>query len=206
MAQIEETILSNLLANESFTRVAMPFLKPEYFQEKADVEILNVVQSFFNKHNRLITKEILNLELKNVKGISDTDLEKAFDKVKEFPSESTDTAWLIPATEAFCRKRSVYLGIMEAIQILDGSSKLTEDAIPKLLADAINVNFDSSVGHNYLEDASARFDQYQAHEDKISFGIPELDRICSGGMGKKTLTSVGAQCVHPDTMVRIRFS
>ena len=193
MAQIEETILSNLLVNESFTRVAMPFLKPEYFQEKADIEILKVTMDFFNKHNRLITKEILNLELKNVKGISDTDLDKATEKINVFSSESTDTEWLLPATEAFCRKRSVYLGIMEAIQILDGSSKLTEDAIPKLLADAINVNFDSSVGHNYLEDASARFDQYQAQEDKISFGIPELDKICAGGMGKKTLTSVGAQ-------------
>jgi hypothetical protein len=203
--RIETSILANLLISEAFSRVVIPFLKPTYFNDKAEAQILTLSVDFFNKHNRAITKEILAIELKNVKGLSDTDLDIAQAKVAAFSSVPTDIDWLLPAAETFCRKRSVYLGIMESIGILDGSSTLTDDAIPKLLTDALNVNFDSSVGHAYLADASERFDQYTLKEDKISFGIPELDSITKGGMGKKTLTSVGAQCVHPDTLVRIRF-
>lgn len=191
--KIEETILSNLLLSEKFTRVVLPFLKPTYFQDKAEAQILELITNFFNKHNRLITKEILNLELKSSKELSDTELDTAYEKVNTFSTETTDIDWLLHASEEFCRKRSVYLGIIEAIQILDGKSTMAEDAIPKLLQDAISVNFDSSVGHNYLSDASDRFDQYTKMEDKISFGIAALDNITKGGMGKRTLSSVGGQ-------------
>jgi hypothetical protein len=193
MVKIEETVLGNLLLSEKFSRVVIPFLKPEYFQDRSESTILKIVIDFFTAHNHPITKEILNLELKEVKGLSDSDLESSFKIVSNLSDAETSLDWLLPATEEFCRKRSVYLGIMEAIQILDGKSDLTEDAIPKLLSDAISVNFDASVGHDYLSDAGDRFDQYTLKEDKIAYGIVSLDDLTQGGMSRKTLNSVGAQ-------------
>jgi replicative DNA helicase len=189
--KIETSILANLLINEKYSRVVIPFLKDTYFSDKAESQILKLSLEFFNKHNRATTPEILSLELKNVKGLSDAELETAQLLVNSFSTTPTDIDWLLTATETFCKKRAIYLAIMESIGIMDGSSKLTDDAIPKLLADAININFDSSVGHAYLADASDRFDQYNLVEDKISFGITALDKLTKGGMSRKTLNSVG---------------
>ena len=63
----------------------------------------------------------------------------------------------------------------------------TEDAIPSILSGALGVSFDSNVGHDYIEDASERFDFYTRKEDKIPFDIELLNKITKGGLTNKSL-------------------
>ena len=192
-AKLEDTILSNLFLSESYARVVTPFLLPEYFQEKSDVVILNTITTFFTKHNKLITKEILGIELRQSKELSDGDLTTAEAKVAAYKDETTNHEWLIESTEAWVKKRALYNGIIESIQIMDGKSKLTDDAIPKLLSDALAINFDSSVGHEYILDAEVRYDMYCSEEERVPFELTMLNQMTSGGMPKKTIIAVGAE-------------
>ena len=43
MERVETTILNNLLFNEEYTRKVLPFLRPEYFEEKCDNLILKMI-------------------------------------------------------------------------------------------------------------------------------------------------------------------
>jgi hypothetical protein len=57
--------------------------------------------------------------------------------------------WLTEQTEKFCQDKAIYNAIMESVAILDDKdTKKTKGEIPKLLADALGISFDSHVGHD----------------------------------------------------------
>jgi replicative DNA helicase len=192
--RIEETILSNLLVNEEFVRKCSPFLDAAYFQEKTEQVILDEASKFFTKYNKLITKDILEIELGNRTDLNDTQLLKCVELVSSLPLDPSNNDWLTGQTEQFCKDKAVYNAILKSIKIIDGSDeKLTQNAIPGLLSDALAVSFDTAVGHNYVDDAEARWEFYNRKEDKIPFDLKMLNDIMQGGMAKKALYCVGAQ-------------
>ena len=102
--------------------------------------------------------------------------------------EPTDTEWLTDQTEKFCQDKAIYNAIMESVRILDDKvDKQAKGSIPKLLSDALGVSFDSSVGHDYIDDYSSRFDFYHRHETKIPFDLDIFNKITKGGIPNKTL-------------------
>ena len=114
--------------------------------------------------------------------------------------------YLIDQTEHFCQDKAIYNAIMNSIKIIDGSDKkLDKGSIPALLNEALGVSFDSNVGHDFLENAEDRYEFYHRIEDRISFDLDLLNIITKGGLPKKTLNVILAGCVHPDTLVRVRF-
>ena len=51
--RIEDTILTNLIFNEEYTRKVLPFLKDEYFGTRSDKIIFACIEDFVNKYNNL---------------------------------------------------------------------------------------------------------------------------------------------------------
>jgi archaellum biogenesis ATPase FlaH len=137
---------------------------------------------FVNKYNKLPSIDALLIEM----GES---VDKAIDLVPELQEiDASDTDWLIDQTEKWCQDRAIYLAIMESISIIDGSHKeLTKNALPDLLSKALSVSFDTNIGHDYINDADARFDYYHLTEEKIPFDIDLLNKITKGGLPKKTI-------------------
>ena len=77
---------------------------------------------------------------------------------------------------------------MESIQIIDGKKKdMSTDALPDILSQALQVGFDTNVGHDYLEDSEARFDFYNRLEEKVPFDLDMFNKITEGGLSNKTL-------------------
>ena len=60
--RLEDTILTNLIFNEEYTRKVLPFLKDEYFATRSDKIIFSQIYDFVNKYNNLPTKETLTIE------------------------------------------------------------------------------------------------------------------------------------------------
>jgi len=72
--------------------------------------------------------------------------------------------------------------------LLEGRDKnFTKDGIPSLLQEALGVCFDSSVGHDYFEDSSERFDFYNRVESRLPFDLSLFNKITNGGLPNKTL-------------------
>lgn len=186
--RIEPAILSSLIHDEEYARKVTPHIVPDYFQDRMEKVIAQEILAFFIKYNKPASQEIIKIELNNRADLSDKDLQHCVDVVTSLLPGEYNQDWLIQRTEKFCRDRAVYNAIMESIRVFDGSNgDLTQDAIPKLLQDALAVNFDQHIGHDYINNADDRFEFYHRHEEKIPFNLDMLDKITAGGLSKKSL-------------------
>ena len=77
---------------------------------------------------------------------------------------------------------------MRSIQIADGGDKkISKDAIPGILQEALAVSFDEHIGHDYLEQFEDRYDFYHRTEEKVPFDLDKFNFITKGGLSNKTL-------------------
>lgn len=203
---IQTTILRNLLHNEEYTRRVVPFLKKEYF-EGAHRAVFESIVQFVAKYNKLPTAEALGIEIADSESLPEDDASEASSLLSNISeNKEVNQEWLEDQTEKWCQDRAIYLAIMESINIIDGRHKdLTKNALPDLLKDALAVSFDTSVGHDYINDADARYEFYHRKEERIPFDLDYMNKITKGGLPRKSLNVILASCVRPDTKVKIRF-
>ena len=182
---IQTTILRNLINDEDYTRSVIPFLKKEYFENNHRVVFDSVVE-FVDKYNKLPTQEALSIELTNANIKDGPGVSEVLSQV--FTPKDVNKEWLLHETEKWCQDRSIYLAIMESINIIDGKhNTLKKDALPQLLSDALGVCFDTNVGHDYIDNSDDRFEFYHKIEDRIPFDLEYFNKITKDGLPNKTL-------------------
>ena len=204
---IERVIFDNLIFNETYGRKVIPFLKEEYFSDKNEKIVFNLIDDYVKNYNSFPTKEALYIDLTNKEGINEDSFQICKEIVDNINKQyDTDLDWLLNQTEKFCQEKSVYNAIMESISILDDKTgKKTKGAIPDILSNALAVSFDSHIGHDFIENYEERFDFYHRKEVRVEFDLDYFNEITRGGLPRKTLNIALAGCVHPDTKVKIRF-
>ena len=186
--RIEITILRNLIFNEEFTRKALPFVNEIYFTKREEKILFQEINTFVEKYKNLPTKETLLIELGYRKDINDEEVKSVKELLSTLIPEEVEQQWLLDTTEKFCKDRAVHNAVLEGIKILDGKDqKRTQEAIPSILADALAVSFDNHIGHDYIEDADARFKFYHTKEKKYQFDLSYFNKITKGGVPSKTL-------------------
>ncbi|MAJ03210.1 MAG: DNA primase [Marinovum sp.] len=186
--RLEDTILTNLIFNEEYTRKVLPFLKDEYFGTRSDKIIFSQIYDFVNKYNNLPTKETLIIELNTRKDINEEEFKAIKTTIAGLNPVEADLEWLFDTTEKFCKDKAVNNAVLNGIKILDGKDqKRTPEAIPSILSEALAVSFDNHIGHDYIDDADDRFDWYHRKELKLPFDLQYFNRITKGGVPQKTL-------------------
>ena len=186
--RIEQTILRNLLYHEEYYRKVVPFLKAEYFQEFHEKIIFEEIADFASKYDKIPTQEVLSINLQNRNDLTDDTFQDSLSAVSSLSDEWVDYEWLLDATEKFCKDRAIYLALMQSIKIADGGDKkVSRDAIPSILQEALAVSFDEHIGHDYIEQASDRYDFYHRKEEKVPFDLEKFNFITKGGLSNKTL-------------------
>ena len=204
--RIEHTILSNLINDGEYSRQVIPFIQKEYFSDRVEAVVAEEILAFFSEFNKTATKEVLLIQVSKRRDIGAKEVEEAEKLIGSLQPIEINFSWLMKESEAFCKQRALYNAILSSIQIIEGNDKqYTPEAIPSLLSEALSITFDSSVGHNYIEDADARFEFYRRKEEKVPFDIELLNKITGGGLSRKSLSVLLAGCVHPETKIRIRM-
>lgn len=186
---LEETILSNLLYNDEYFKKVVPYVKVDYFDDVSAKKIFESFLDYTIQYKKRPSLEALQLTLEKR-----TDLnESAFKEVNQTlvklkRDEETDNDFLVNETEKFCQDRDLYNSIRKAILILDGQEKeLDKGAIPKILSDSLSISFDTSVGHDFLENAEDRYEFYHRKEERVEFDLDIFNKITKGGFPKKSL-------------------
>ena len=188
MERIETTILRNLVCEEEYSRKVIPFIEPDYFENKTEKVIFQEISQFIVKYDSAITIEALNIEIENRTDLTETEIKESRETTRTFDDAPVDTQWLIESTEKWCRDRAIYLALMESIHIADGNDeKKNRDAIPTILSDALAVSFDNHIGHDYLQDYEERYESYHRKESRIQFDLEHFNKITKGGLPNKTL-------------------
>ncbi len=186
--RIEQTILRNLLFTEEYYRKVVPFLKADYFQEYHEKIVFEEIADFASKYDKIPTQEVLTINLQNRNDLTDDTYQDSLSTVRGLSNEWVDYEWLLDATEKWCQDRAIYLALMRSIKIADGGDKkISKDAIPSILQEALAVSFDEHIGHSYTEQAEERYDFYHRKEEKVPFDLEKFNFITKGGLSNKTL-------------------
>ena len=188
MERIETTILRNLVFNEEYSRKVIPFIQPNYFEQRTEKIIFEEITQFIVKYGNAITTEALAIEMENRTDLSEMEVKESREITSTLTDAPVENQWLLDTTEKWCRDRAIYLALMESVGIADGQDKeKNRDAIPSILSDALAVSFDNHIGHNYLEDYKERYESYHKKEDRIPFDLEYFNKITKGGLPNKTL-------------------
>ena len=188
MDRIEKVILRNLVYSEEYLRKVIPFIEPDYFNDKNERVVFEHITKYVAEYNSLITKEVLLIEIEDRRDITQEEVKNINGTINELEDIECDLEWLSDTTEKWCRDRAIYLALMESIKIADGQDdKQNRDAIPTILSDALSVSFNRNVGHDYLEDYEERYELYNRKESRIQFDLEYFNKITKGGIPNKTL-------------------
>jgi replicative DNA helicase len=189
--KLEQAILKNLVCNEEYLRKVLPFLKSDYFSDRTERALYNEITSFTETYNHSHTTEAISIAIKEKSNLTDDEVKGCETYLQEIESNikpETEIQWLIDKTEKFCQEKAIYNGVLRAISILDGKDKSQDKgAIPTILSDALAVSFDTTVGHDYLEDSDERYEFYHRKEERIPFDLDYFNKITKGGLPAKTL-------------------
>ena len=184
----ELVILRSLIHNEEYGRKVLPFLQPEYFTERDERVVFDSVSEFFSKYNKPPSVETLLIDLGNQDDMNEAEYKGVTAIIRSLEDAvSIDERWLLDTTEKFCKDKAVYNAIMESIQIIDGKSEKSANALPEVLSKALAVSFDTHIGHDFIEDADKRYDFYHTIEKRIPFDLELMNKITNNGTPYKTL-------------------
>ncbi len=169
-------------------RKVLPFIKNEYF-EGVYRQLFKQVGMYVSKYNKLPTQESFKVELDDSDIFNDEQYRHAVEILPDiFKVEEIDNEWLIDKTEKWCQDRALHNAVMESISIIDGKHQtLSKNALPEILSDALSVNFDANIGHDYLNNFSDRYDFYHKEEERVQFDLEYFNKITKGGLPNKTL-------------------
>jgi hypothetical protein len=188
---VEDLILSNLLHNEGYGRKVIPFLRVRYFHDKSDRVIFETITSYVEQYNRFPNKVAIETEIENQAHFTNDEFVILKSRLSGLEDKPADEEWLVTQTEKFCKDKAIFNAISDSIKILDDKTgKQTPGEIPSLLEEALSVSFDTHIGHDFIDDASMRYDFYHRKEERIPFDLEYLNRITKGGLPKKTLNVI----------------
>ena len=188
--RIEKLILENLIHDSQYASLVGVFLKKEYFRAHPEKVIFSEIQKYLRDYNKSPGVSVLANLITERNDLNETSFKSCEEVLNDLgKTKSEDRDWLIHETEKWAKDAAIYNGIVDSIAILEGKdTNKPKDAIPDMLTDALATSLDTSVGHNYIEDASERWDYYHKREQRFPFGIEMLDKITGGGISPKTLT------------------
>ena len=181
---LDTVILVNLVRNEKYVRKVLPFIRSEYFSDGDHKYAFELIKDYIEKYNNPPTIEAMSVAFDRATEEQRSLLKTVF----EYEQEPQELQWLVDETEKFCKDKAVFNAVLEGIQIIDGKSRdKTPDALPEMLTEALQVGFDTNVGHDFIEDADKRFDFYNRLEEKVPFDLELFNKITEGGLSNKTL-------------------
>lgn len=183
----ETAVLSSLIYNEEYARKVMPYLDREYFPGVGQQVIFKLVRDHFLKYNKIPSKDILQIEIEN-SSLSENIYERTIETFEELKETEFDIDWLVDNTEVWCQKQALFNAISKSASLLEEKDNTNYGKALELVQDALSVNFDHDLGHDYIEDSQSR---YKSYKDKLSHhpcGLHWFDTTTLGGFVAPSLT------------------
>lgn len=187
---IENTVISNLVYSDEYYRKVYPYIKQDYFEDISLKKIFDTYSTYVEEYKQPPSIEALKISLDKRKDLNEDSYSNVMSVVDTLKrDQDTDFDFLVKETEKFCQDKDLFNSIRKAILIMDGEEKdLDKGAIPQLLSDSLGISFDTSVGHDFIEDSDDRYDFYHRKEERMPFDIDLLNKVTKGGLPRKSMT------------------
>lgn len=194
MSEIASNIIHGCVFNDDYMRSVIPHIEVRYFEEESEQLIYKAISEHISKYNKRPSLEAISIALNKVNNITDDTFKEAksfLGLLNEKRLDEIDVKWLTDETEEWCKRRDLILAIQRAVMIVRGEDKeLTVNALPELLQKSLAISFDTSIGHDFLEDAEARYEFYNEDLERVAFDIEWFNKITKNGCPNKTLNII----------------
>lgn len=212
MTPIEQEIIVGLITDKEYLSTVLPHLNLEYFTDDGSRTLVDMVKDFRLKYQSQPTVASLLVDAQSKVNLTDDQYKTIGEFLKgvDVDAAKPDYRWLVDRTEQFCKDRALYLALTRAIEIVNQNpnekNKLSVGEIPELLQKALAVNFDTSVGHDYIDNAMDRLAFYNDTEEHLPFDLTLMNRITGGGVVKKSMLVVTAPTGVGKTLAMCHFA
>lgn len=187
---IEKTVLANLIFNDKYYQRVYPYIKSEYFEDLSQKKIFEAYSEYVDEFKEPPSMEALRITLDKRTDLNEDSYKNVMSSIDELKTdEGTSLEWLVKETEKFCQDKDLFNSIRKAILVIDGKdTQLDKGSIPQLLSDSLSISFDTSIGHDYLDDYEERYDFYHKKEERLPFDLELLNKVTKGGLPRKSMT------------------
>lgn len=185
----EKLILAGILHVPEFQSKVYPHLKKELFETDEVGQTFDLIKKYYDKFESLPTKESLEVELENHKGLTEEGFQNVCSLLTHIYSEPVvlgirkqNMDWMLKTSEKHLLQRSCFNAVIEAFNVVDGKDKKRSlESLPDLLKEAVNVSFDTEIGHDYIEDFMKRYEFYHDVQERIPFSLSMMNHVTGGG-------------------------
>lgn len=162
------------------------------------------MHKFVSEHGCSPSTEDVRLLLETDRDIHEDLTEQTSDfldeltQLKEKPSKEL----LFKEAERWAQDRALENAILDSVEILkndQGRGKIND-----IVRDALSVSFSVQLGHNYFEDAAARYESYSEKEEFVQTSLPTINTMLGGGYTKKAMYLWLGRCVTGDIQITVR--
>jgi len=190
---MENLIVHAVVADPAFARRVLPHLPHTAFDKIENQELYLIIKDYYIQYEKLPTWEVLKLEVEQKWKGDDTKKNLSIAVLEHIQDIHTQTIpdydleWLVDKTEAWAKNQILFNSMIQSVRIIKGEEKGDRSGIPSIIQKSLGFEFDTSIGHNYLEDCGERFYDYQNKEDRLPFGMKYFDLTTNGGIPLKTM-------------------
>ena len=189
----QEKIFQGLLTDHHWAAQMTEVMRSDYF----DLRYLSyLADKYFKYHGKYKSFPTMSLLISIIKDDlsqgNDTILRDQIvdylSRMKSSP-DMGDIAYVKEKSLDFCKKQALREALEKSVELI---AQDKYDAVLETMKSAVSVGLSASVGHDFFEDAEARF--IKINRNACTTGIPALDDkvIMNGGLGKGELGVVVA--------------
>ena len=189
----QEKIFQGLLTDHAWAAQMSEVMKANYF----DLRYLAYLSDkYFKYHERYKTFPTLPLLVSIIKeelreqnnAMLKEQIVEYLGRMRSSP-DMGDIAYVKDKSLDFCRKQALREALEKSVELISGDKY---DAVVELMKKAVSVGLPTSVGHDFFEDADARF--VKINRQACPTGIEALDEktVLNGGLGRGELGVVVA--------------
>ncbi len=183
--QFQEVIFHGLLTDHPWAAQMMEVMRPEFFDVKYLEFLCQKYFQYFNKYKCFPSMGLLVPIIKEDLAESDDSimLDQIVDylhRLKTSPNMG-DLQYVKDKSLDFCKRQAFREALEKAVDLIS-TDKF--ESVVGLMKDAVAVGLPSSVGHDFFEDAEARF--VKSRRQCCPTGLERLDAkdILQGGLGR----------------------
>lgn len=176
----------------------MPFLTPNIFDRKMNVEIVKHVDAFTEKFDKFPTASESKLDMTN----SDA-YEHLIGKCLAIDTSEYVDEFILSKIEQHVRSKLIFNVCADVTQGLDSPEGPDQAYIDKL-REAYSFSFDTKLGLDIFDEAERMYEFFHSLTNFVPSNIDNYDTSIGGGFHSKTLTLFLAGCVTTNTKVKIR--
>lgn len=170
-------LLTCLATNELFFKQIIDSLRIEYFDSKSDQFLYSFIKIYYNKYEKLPTKDIYEVEINKLQNdILKTSVEEHFKDVFNYIG-STDLPAIQDEVLSFCSRQAFTDALDESIKLLEANQ---QDKILPTIEKAALVGKEVYSPTDYIEDFDKRYEEEDRHP--ILTGWDVIDDLMDGGL------------------------